>query len=118
MVSCDNSIENGDLVYLSLRKDKNLSVKPDGGIQCANETKTPLIYLENNEGSFSLKTEEGQGIVLDNYYLFARDESPSIFKLDTIGSDVFIVSSNNRYFSCNGEEVYETFEPDITILKY
>lgn len=118
--SCDTKIENGDLVYLKLREGHNISIiNNNGQLQCSDENKTPLIFSSKQEGGITLKTEKGLGVVLDNYFLFARKEEPSLFKLDTLeDNNIYLVSEFNRYFDCNGKEVYETYEPRIKIYKY
>ncbi len=115
--SCSSAIKDGDQVYLSLNEKNNLKVNPDGSFQCSGESKTSLIYLDQGNGEFRLKTEDGLGVVLDNYYLFARTEEPDLFMLDTISGNIYILSTNSRYFGCNGNEVYETYEPFISIEK-
>lgn len=115
--SCDSKIENGDLVYLSLREGDNLSLNSKNGLKCDNNDYLKFIFIYKEDGNIELKTENGQSLVLDNYYLFVKNEEPSKFKLDTLSNNLFLVSANNRYFGCNGVEVYETYQPYIKILK-
>lgn len=117
LISCDDSIKNGDLVYLSLRDGNHLSLNSNNGFKCEDERKLPLIFIDKKEGNYVLKTEDGRGVVLDKYFLYVKESDPTILKLDTLGNKVFIVSTNNRYFGCNGKEVYETYEPYIYLNK-
>lgn len=116
--SCESPIENGDLVYLSVRETNHLSLKNNNGFQCSNEEITPLVYIEMDNGTFILKTEEGLNVGFKKYYLSAIDEEPAEFKLDKKDGKRFIQSMDKRYLGCNGKEVYGSDEPYITIHKY
>jgi len=118
VTACDNSIKNGDLVYLSLRKDRNLSLNSENDFQCSNSNKTPLVYIEKEDGSFILKTEKGLNVLFKNYFLKARQEEPTIFRLENLEEGKFIVSPSNRYLGCNGKQVYQSDEPYVSIMKF
>lgn len=121
LASCESPIKNGDLIYLSLREGKNLSLNSDGSFKCSNEEKTPLLFLEQKDGSVKLKTEEGSGIVINGYFLYSREKDPTVFMLDTITDKIFLMTKDNRYLSCNGDEVYSTNKTDkpyVYISKY
>lgn len=119
LASCDSSIKNGDLVYLSLRDGYNLSLKSDGGFKCSDEGKEILVFLEQPDSSFILKTEKGLSIVLEDYYLFAKDAEPTKFMFSASHDDKHYISmTSNTFLGCNGQEVYQTNEPFIYIVKY
>ncbi len=117
-ISCDSKIENGDLVYLTLRKENNLALRSDGGFQCSDENITPLIFIEKENGFFELKTEEGLNVVIKDYYLYALNEKPTNFRLVSIEDKTYVEGPYRRYLGCNGKEVYQTNKPHVSILKY
>lgn len=121
LTSCESPIKNGDLVYLSLREGKNLSLNSDGSFKCSNEEKTPLLFLEQKDGSIKLKTESGEGVIVEDYFVYSKEDNPTTFLLDTITEKIFIMTKDYRYLSCNGNEVYSTNKTDkpyIYISKY
>src|SRR5690554_5336986 len=84
ITSCDTKVEDGDLVYLSQREDRHLSLRPDNYFKCSDEEKEPLVFVEIDNKTFSLKTEDGLNVYYKNYFLMVGNEKPDIFTKEKI----------------------------------
>lgn len=116
--SCDNKIENGDLVYLSQRDNKHLSLRADKLFKCSNEEKEPLVYVQIDNKTFSLKTQEDLNVYFKYYYLRVGEEEADIFTKEKIDDKIYLISPELKYVGCNGKEAFQVSKPKITINKY
>lgn len=116
--ACGSPIVNGDLVYLSLREDKHLSLRDDSYFKCSTEEKLPLIYVDNRDSTFAFKTQDGLNVYFKYYFLRIEKEEPAIFTKKEIDGKIFPLSPASRYIGCNGKEVFQADNPFVTINKY
>ncbi len=116
--ACESPIENGDLVYLSLREDKHFSLKEDNFFKCSTKEKLPLVYNEIDDKTFTLKTKEGLNVYYKNYFLRVGEEEADIFSKEKADGKVYLISPELRYVGCNGNQVYQVDKPAVTINHY